>query len=130
MNKEHETPWKDLLIMIDYFNIQDGESKFVNGHHIAKYSSRINVFGNNRDFPAPIGYKLIDAYIGLVDTDPVKSRMALPNGQIDVILPNGKELKIGDIVPNDITTVKVETPNTTGVSNWAGPYLVFEKVNE
>lgn len=94
---------------------------------------RIYVFtpSRDRDFQVPPGWRLVDAYIGLVDTDPERSRMQLPRGHVDVVLPSGALLPIGGLVPSDVDVVKAVTPNMTGgVSNWAGIQLVFEESAE
>jgi hypothetical protein len=88
---------------------------------------RIYVFNPGRDLPVPPGWRLVEAYIGLVDTRPDHSRMPLPRGHVDVVLPSGAALPIGGLVPSDVDVVKAMTPNMTGgVSNWAGIELVFE----
>jgi len=91
---------------------------------------RMYVFApsRDRDFRVPSGWRLVDAYIGLVDTRPDHSRMQLPGGLVDVVLPSGALLPIGGLVPSDVDVVKAGTPNMTGgVSNWAGIQLVFEE---
>lgn len=103
------------------------ENERIGRHHISRCDDHIHVFGNDRTFPVPSGWRLIDAFIGLVDTDPSRSRMELPKGQVDVYLPTNTLLAIGDIVPNGVETVRVETPLAQGVSNWAGIKLVFKK---
>ena len=94
---------------------------------------RIYVYtpSRDRDFRVPPGWRLVDAYIGLVDTDPERSRMQLPRGRVDVVLPSGALLPIGGSVPSDVDVVKTVTPNLTGgVSNWGGIQLVFEESAE
>jgi hypothetical protein len=109
-------------------SFQDGERRSIGGHSISRYGSRIHVFGNDRNFPLPSGCRLVEAFIGLVNTDREKARMQLPEGRVDVLLPDGGRLAIGDVVPPDVVMGRVETPLAKGCSNWAGPCLVFEAV--
>jgi hypothetical protein len=111
-----------------FAGLQEDETRSVGGHQIFKWKGQIRVFGNDRSFPVPAAHRLVDAYIGLVNNDPERSRMGLPEGRVDVTLPSGDKLAVGDVVPAGVARAKVETPLASGCSNWAGPCLVFEPV--
>lgn len=122
------TTSEGVVISLDVKDLVDGHPTEFGNHVVIRQGGRIEVFGNDRRFPVPRGYRLVDAFIGLVDTDPAKSRMALPQGRVEAVLGDGRVLAVGDVVPPGIQVVQVETPQTSGVSNWAGPCLVFERV--
>lgn len=116
-----------ILIRLSWNDLPKNTWKNFGVHQISLRDGRIHVFGNSRDFPVPSGWRLVDAHIGLVDTDPNRSRMPLPHGRVDVVLPSGALLLIDELVPGDVDIVKVMTPHMSGgVSNWAGIQLVFE----
>jgi hypothetical protein len=67
-------------MLVAWRDIKDGESFTFNGHQISRWGDQIHVFGNDRNFPVPPGYRLVEARIGLVNShpDPERSKMPLP----------------------------------------------------
>lgn len=115
--------WTDRDLRVE--DVWTEGKRQVGAHHICCVGSDISIFGNDRDFPAPPpGSRLTDAFVGLVGQP---HRMALPQGRVDVVLPSGDLLAIGDAVPVGVSRLSVKTPLASGCSNWAGPCLLFER---
>lgn len=111
-------------VHIDFNNLPLDTFVLIGQHQYTRTKSGVAIFGNHRDFPVPAG-RLVSACIGLVNTDPTKSIMPLPEGEVVIRTKAGTILKIGDSLTTD-QVVHVETPNTGGVSNWGGIQLAFE----
>ena len=115
---------KENIIEINWQNLPEEEHFLIGAHQYIRRGQQIIVFGNEREFPVPSG-KLISARIGLVNTNPTKSTMPLPEGKVVVRSSyNGEEIRAGEKIQT--STVWVNTPNTGGVSNWAEIELCIE----
>jgi len=111
-------------VHINFNNLPPDKFVLIGQHQYTRTESGVVVFGNHRKFPVPAG-RLVSARIGLVTTVPGEGTMKLPEGEVVVRTLSGAIVKIGDSLPN-AQTVRVETPNTGGVSNWGGIELCFE----
>jgi len=110
---------------IDFHQIPENEVVTIERNFYYRKGNLMNVGGNDREFHVPAG-RFVSASICLVNTDPSKRIMPLPQGLVVVRDPKTNQvIEIGTVLKKP-QTVLVETPNTGGVSNWGGIDLEFE----